>query len=128
MFKFKTLMLCAAMLFIFGGAIQANAQDDDEAGGYVAARVTDASVKAAAAFAVKEKARRSGDTIVLMSIKSAKQQVVAGMNFDLCIEVKSKGKNDDEVEELYVKTVVYRNLQNVFSLTSWFVEECYTGD
>jgi len=123
-FKLNICVLFAAAFFCFGAVSNCFAQDDDEAGGYVKASVTDQNVKAAAAFAVKTQAAKQGATVNLLKIDNAQMQVVAGVNYELCIEVKYKGKNDNEAAQQFIKTFVYRDLKNVFSLTSWMEEDC----
>lgn len=120
---FRLVFLTAAILIAFGAASVCNAQDDDEAGGYVPARVNDTNVVAAANFAVRERGRNSGTTVRLVEISSAKQQVVAGMNYELCMEVGVKsGQGQESV--YFVTAVVYQDLKKVFSLTSWTKSNC----
>lgn len=122
-FKLNICVLFAIAFLTFGAVSNCFAQDDDEAGGYVKASVTDANVKAAANFAVKEKAKQ-GATVNLLKIDNAQMQVVAGVNFELCLEINYKAKNSDEAIRQFIKTVVYRDLKNVFSLTSWTEDDC----
>ena len=122
--KLKQIATTFSFLLILGCASAAFGQDDDEAGGYVPARVNDAIVVAAANFAVREKARKSGSTIRLTAVKKASQQVVAGMNYELCLEVSVKPAGADDYEAQYVTVVVYQNLQKVYALTSWAESDC----
>ncbi|HNQ15414.1 MAG TPA: cystatin domain-containing protein [Pyrinomonadaceae bacterium] len=121
---FRFVFLTVAMIVALGAVSVCNAQDDDdEAGGYVTARVNDANVVAAANFAVRERGRTSGTAVRLVRINSAKQQVVAGMNYELCMQVGVKsGQNQESV--YFVTAVVYQDLKKVFSLTSWARENC----
>ncbi len=114
----------AAMLLAIGSASVCRAQDDDEAGGYVPARANDPAVVAAANFAVREKARKSGSSIRLIGVKSAQQQVVAGMNYELCMQVAGKEAGETDESRWFVTAVVYQNLQKVYSLTSWDSSDC----
>lgn len=121
---FRFVFLTVAMIVAFGAVTVCNAQDDeDEAGGYVPARVNDANVVAAANFAARERARKTGTTVRLLEINSAKQQVVAGMNYEMCLEVGVKsGQSQESV--YFVTAVVYQDLKKSFSLTSWSKSNC----
>ena len=88
-------------------------------GGYKEASVDDAEVVAAANFAVDEEGRKEETAITLVSIERAELQVVAGINYRLCLKVAT---GDDEPKD--VKVVVYRSLQKAYSLTSWAEESC----
>jgi hypothetical protein len=88
-------------------------------GGYKEAATDDAEVVAAANFAVGEEGRKAETSITLASIEHAEIQVVAGINYRLCLKVAT---GDDEPSD--VKVVVYRNLQKAYSLTSWVEESC----
>lgn len=87
-------------------------------GGYSDVPVTDPGVIAAANFAVseqagKEHAPRGHHGFKLDEILSAKQQVVAGMNYDLELKVKvNHGKKN-------AQAIVYKNLRDSYQLTSW---------
>lgn len=93
-------------------------QDDDEAGGFVSARVDNPEVVASARAAVSQQASKSGSSISLVSINSAKQQVVSGMNYEMCLTVQIDG------ETTTVTAVVYVNLQKARSLRNWVVQDC----
>lgn len=91
------------------------AQEDQIVGGYGEVSTTDTEVIAAARFAVKNRSRKQGVSISLISIKHAELQVVAGLNYSLDLNVKVGDKTQN------VKAVVYRNLRNTYSLSSWLV-------
>lgn len=112
---FMTAVFCAVF-----GCVAAFAQSDDEAGGYVKASVNDAKVKAAANYAVTTKAKEMKEKLTLQSIKKAETQVVAGVNYHLCmvIYVPSKQPQTDGVT-LYIDSVIYQNLQGQYKITSW---------
>jgi hypothetical protein len=93
-------------------------QDEDEAGGFAPARVNDPEVVASAKAAVSQQASKSGSSISLVSIDKAKQQVVAGMNYEMCLTVKIDGETTN------VTAVVYVNLQKSRSLRNWVVQDC----
>lgn len=108
----------ATLLFLLAAASASFGQDPPIAGGYGDADVADAGVIAAAKFAVTKRSRTQHSTITLASIKNAKIQVVAGLNYDLCMEVNIKKPGKKTIKR-YVKTVVYKNLKGAHSLTSW---------
>lgn len=115
--------IVAGALIALSSAGNCRAQDDDEAGGYVPVRANDANVAAAGNFAVRERARTSGTAVRLVEIKSARQQVVAGMNYELCIEVGVRPRGESE-EVYFVTAVVYQNIRKAYSLTSWTESDC----
>lgn len=113
-------LLAAAM--VFGFAAATNAQRI--AGGYSSVAVDDASVVAAAGFAVDKRVETNTEQegMKLDSIDKAESQVVAGRNFRLCMTVSM------DTEHQQVQAVVYQNLQQKYSLTSWNpVETCGTA-
>jgi hypothetical protein len=89
------------------------AQQDQIAGGYAETSNNDAEALAAARFAVRKEAQKLHTRVSLRSIKRAEVQVVAGLNYRLCMTVRIKR----EIQE--VTTVVYKNLKQTYSLTSW---------
>jgi len=86
-------------------------------GGYKTASTSDERVVAAAEFAVGQKAEEQ-EGLTLDSIEKAETQTVAGTNYRLCLKVSL----EDETQE--VKAVVFQNLKQEYSLTSWVVEDC----
>lgn len=128
--KFKLSIVSAfAILFILFGSSQiCKAQETPITGGYGTADVTDENVIAAAIFAVRKQSKKQKATISLVEIKAAKLQVVSGLNYEVCLLVTSKAKLKSKPVEQFVKTVVYKNLKNVYALTIWKVlkkpEEC----
>jgi hypothetical protein len=87
------------------------------AGGYFEISKTDKTIVAAADFAVKTQSKKSAP-LKLVSIATAKRQIVAGSNFQICLVVKQANKRWEAV------AVVYQNLQNQFKLTSWTPGKC----
>lgn len=71
----------------------ASTSSDAVPGGWSKASTTDEHVRKAAQVAVDVAARSSGKPITLVSIDSAEQQVVAGMNYSLKLTVRVAGKN-----------------------------------
>jgi Aspartic acid proteinase inhibitor len=78
----------------------------------------DPEAVSAAKFAVSEKGRKFGKTIVLTSIVHAQKQVVSGTNYKLCLKVRVNGTSKRS------EAVVYRDLQKQYSLTGWTWGQC----
>ena len=125
--KILLIALTAAAL----GAVSAAgawAQVTPRVGGYREVSVKDAQVVAAARFAVKERARKAGGAVTLVSIDGAERQTVAGANYRLCLKVDEVDEaNNVEVTE-HVRVVVYQNLKREYTLTSWKTEDCAEDD
>jgi hypothetical protein len=100
------------------GARVLTAQEVPVAGGYSEAPQTDRDVISAAQFAIAKESRKKGVRVTLVSIEHAERQVVAGLNYKLCLRVKIKGKTQD------VTTIVYQNLKQKYSLSSWEKGDC----
>jgi hypothetical protein len=118
----KRLMLVIVLSVMLnavpGGAGVLSAQEAPVAGGYSEAPRTDRDVIAAAQFAIAKESRKKGVRVTLVSIEHAERQVVAGLNYKLCLKVKVKGKTQN------VTTIVYQNLKQKYSLTSWEKDDC----
>lgn len=108
----------AFLFLLFGMASAVRAQDGPIAGGYGETSVDDEGVVAAAKFAVKKRAAATKSKLSLLAIKNAKVQVVAGMNYQVCLEISLKRRSGKPVAQ-FVQVVVYRNLKNEYSLTRW---------
>jgi cystatin-C len=117
-----TLILAAVVAFGYGRA--GSAQTRPTLGGYKTVSTDDAEVKAAAEFAVSERAEKEGVSLTLVSIESAERQVVAGTNYRLCLKVSADGEEDDSGDTQGVKVVVFRSLQKEYVLKSWEVDDC----
>ena len=83
-------------------------------GGFQKASIEDAEIRAAADFAVSAAPKK----VRLDKIISARQQIVAGVNYSLCLSVKPEriglltgGK--------FVAAKVFRDLNRNYQLTSW---------
>jgi uncharacterized lipoprotein NlpE involved in copper resistance len=87
-------------------------------GGYASAERTSPDVIAAANVAVASQAARSGQKITLRSIVRAEQQIVAGVNYRLCLDVSVDGTSGEAL------AIVFRNLQQESSLTRWTSPGC----
>jgi hypothetical protein len=118
----KKNLLIAIMLIAFTAisvdAFRTLAQPAQIAGGYGEASKTDPEVVSAARFAIKQEQRKLGRRLSLISIERAEVQVVAGLNYRLCLKVKVKGKTQD------VTAVVYKNLKQKYSLSRWDAGRC----
>lgn len=89
-----------------------------QVGGYKEIASDDSEVVAAANFAVQEQGRKEEIEVTLVSIEHAESQVVAGINYRLCLKVEMEGETQE------IKVVVYKNLKREYSLTSWTAESC----
>jgi len=113
----KSAMFVAFYVFA-GSAVVCFGQGDKIVGGYGAVAKNDQSDAAVAAnFAVQTRAKKDA-SLKLISIERAERQVVAGANYRLCLAVNSNNKRQEAT------AVVYQNLQNKFSLTSWTIGKC----
>ncbi len=104
---------------VLGFGISASAQI--KTGGYKSAAVDNERVVAAAEFAVEKRVETNleQEGLTLDSIDKAEMQTVAGINYRICMTVSI----DEESQQ--VQAVVYQNLKQVYSLTSWTpVETC----
>src|SRR3954465_14527568 len=102
----KCLQILLALVVLNIAFSCANSVMAQRTGGYKENSTDDAEVVAAANFAVDEEGRKEEGSITLVSIEHAESQVVAGINYRLCLKVAT---GDDEPKD--VKVVVYRNLQ-----------------
>lgn len=116
--KLPLILLSVAISAVMGCVLGLQAQQPPIVGGYQEASRTDSEVVSAAKFAIRQEKRKKRSGLSLISIERAETQVVAGTNYRLCLRVKLKGKIQS------VTTVVYRNLQQKFSLSSWEEDGC----
>ncbi len=117
--------LFVSLAVIFGGALIAFAQTEvPMAGGYQKIAATDASATMAANFAVKAEAKKQTAKIKIVLINQAERQVVAGMNYRLCLKVEITGKNKKTISQI-VQAIVFQNLKQKMSLTSWEESDCF---
>lgn len=121
-------LLLIALGLIFGAASAANAQEMKPpiVGGYGKVSADDRAVVQAANFAVKTEAKKSKAKIRLVRIKNAEQQVVAGMNFRVCLDVETNASGKKKTSEI-AEAVVYKNLKQKYSLISWTKNACTAG-
>jgi hypothetical protein len=119
--NWRVMAIIVALYVVFGGMSGATAQEVTMTGAYGDASITDHEVVAAARFAVRAEGRKTGAPVALLSIERAEQQVVAGINYRLHLKVKTRGKTQA------VTAVVYQNLKDKYSLTSWDMEDISAG-
>jgi hypothetical protein len=112
----RKLIFLTLLLAIFG--LGAQAAKGQMAGGYNPAKKNDPQVRAAAKYAVAAENQKIRPGVLFILIAKAEQQVVAGMNYKMCLKV----RNGKRVR--YATAVVYRNLKGKHSLTSWDWGEC----
>lgn len=113
----KLAVALAALTVIIGAASAASAQV--KTGGYKEIAKTDARAVSAAEFAVKSQSAKTNMKFELHDVVKAEQQVVAGMNYRLCMEVSADGD-----EAFHVQAVVYVDLKKNSKLTSWADSDC----
>lgn len=84
------------------------------AGGWGEGDVNEQGPRDAAAFAVQEQSRVSGDTIQLVSIAWVSQQVVSGMNYRLGLNIIRNGTAEQATAQVYTQPWT-----STTQLTSW---------
>ena len=94
------LVVVAALL---SSALAADLGVQTLAGGWTSIASQDEQVLRTAKFAVLEQARQSRSELKLLSIKHARQQVVAGSNFSMNLMVQSEGKRRLVIAVVWVK-------------------------
>lgn len=120
----RLLIMFAALNFLFGCATVFGQEPKiPMAGGYNSADVSEARVVSAAKYAVKTQAKKQRAKIKLTAIKKAERQVVAGMNYSLCLQVQVTEKGKIVVPQT-VQTTVFQNLKQKYELTSWAIVAC----
>lgn len=98
-------------------AIQPAGDVSPAAGGYSAARATDADVVKAAKFAVSARSKSEpGAILVLDRVVSAQQQVVAGLNYRMVLTVKQNGASRTAEAVVWWQSW---NPDQPYTLTSW---------
>lgn len=87
------------------------------AGGFASAQRKDPQVIKAANFAIAERNQQAASKLVLKQILQAQTQVVAGLNFKLCLKVKQTAP----LQTITVQATVYQNLEQKMELSLWQV-------
>jgi hypothetical protein len=119
--KRNSSVLVAIVLALLLGTVIVSAQ---QTGGYREIDKADEGAAAAAEFAIKDESEKKELTYKLVSVAKAETQVVAGINYRLCLKVSYHKQEEDEDATEFVQVVVFRSLQKEFSLTSWTEEAC----
>ncbi len=107
-------LLCVSMVF---AASTGRAQE--VAGGWSEVPSDDKDIAAVAQFAVAAQVKaleaegKKGCVMALVKVLSAKQQVVAGMNYRLALKVAADGAEKE------AEVVVWKQLSGEYKLTSW---------
>jgi hypothetical protein len=120
--SFRILFLAAACALVLGCATSGLAQ---KVGGYKTTPADGADVKAAAEFAVAAQNKIDDFGRTLLEVLSAEKQIVAGVNYRMCLRSKLGG---DEGEIHFVRAVVYMDLKKVYKLKSWADDETCKKD
>lgn len=117
---FKLMVAAACLVIAF--AVAAAAQDNEPfTGGYGKISVKSAEARKAAATAIAQHARsHPKDKVSLVKILKAEQQVVAGMNYRVCLSVM-----DRHGLRRTVTAVVYYPIRKKPKLTDWLRGGCY---
>jgi hypothetical protein len=122
---FRSALFVLALCIVFGSAAAVGARrQGPKVGGYKEVATDAAEVVSAAKFAVTAQARAKETEIKLVSVEAAERQTVAGVNYKLCLKVEeADAQNNVDVTET-VRAVVFRSLQNAYTLKSWEAEDC----
>jgi len=117
----KIMTLIAPWLFLLAACADVTSAPRSIPGGYAAVPVNQSEVTQAAAFAVEAerqalKAARQPASLELVSVLSAEQQVVAGVNYRLSLKVKRNGQ--EQVADAVVWWQAWRQ-PDPYRLTSW---------
>lgn len=120
----KRKLLITAIVLTTGCAAFIASSNAQRLGGYREIAKDDEGAVAAAHFAVTAESDKKEMTYKLVDIEHAESQTVAGINYRLCLKVGYHKQDDDVDTTEFVRVVVYRNLQNEYSLTSWIEENC----
>ena len=114
----KLAILMALILGIF--AIAASAQPEPIAGGYAKISTKSREAKNAAAVAIRQHvAAHPKEKLTLVKVLKAEQQVVAGMNYRVCLAVL-----DRRGVRKTITAVVYHPVNKKERLTDWTTGGC----
>ena len=113
------ILLSFALLFFASASVKKVAAQDQIVGGYGDISVKSKDAKKFASYAVTTRSAKTGAKITLVKIQKAEQQVVAGLNYRICMTVR-EGRHKP-----YTATaVVYQDLRNKRSLSKWKKGAC----
>ena len=104
--------ILATVLFVRAADEPAKTDKTALAGGYSLTEI-DSEVRKAAEFAVKTQAEATGRPLQIVKILKVEQQVVAGLNYRMVIEVADGSKHRK------AHAVVWKKLDGSLDLTSW---------
>jgi hypothetical protein len=126
----RNFLLAATLLAAVGAAFGSTAAGQKEpiVGGYKEVAMDAPEVTSVAAFAVAARGRKEHHTIKLISVETAERQVVAGMNYRLCLKVETEDTDNNVDATENVKVLVFRSLQKTYTLKSWEKEDCGGDD
>lgn len=114
-----------ALGVVFGSAAAFGARrQGPKVGGYKKAAADAPEVVSAAKFAVAARAKEKETEVELVSVESAERQTVAGVNYRLCLKVEETDEQNNVDATETVRAVVFRSLQNAYTLKSWEAEDC----
>lgn len=111
-------MIIVALYVASGSVSGLLAQQPPVAGGYQEASKTDREIMSAAKFAIRKERRNEGVPLSLITIERAETQVVAGINYKLCLRVKVNGVTQDAT------AIVYKDLEQNYALSGWETTAC----
>ena len=96
-------------------AAQAQVMTPRMVGGYEDASPREKNIRAAAVAAIREHAKREHDSVILVKINKAEKQVLSGMNYRLCMDVRRGRRGRVHT----VTAVVYKPIRKPMRLTNW---------
>ena len=108
----------AALILILSFSSLGVAAVAQVAGGYGPISTADPMVILAARYALMSQNAQMSGKYTLKSINKAQSQVVAGVNYQVCITL----RRDDTIRT--AEAVVYHNLQRKWSVTRWTWNKC----
>lgn len=118
----KKSLFFAAVLIAFGLVLVSNGFGQRPPiilGGYKVVSTDGEGVVAAADFAIKAQSEKDEMEYELGGIAKAEQQVVAGTNYRLCMDVSANGEDG-----MYVQVVVNQDLKANYKILSWAASTC----
>ena len=123
--KRRISIILSSLAVVFTLAVAGSAQ---KTGGYKKIATSDEGARAAADFAVENRSASTNVSISLVGVEHAESQVVAGVNYRLCLKVTSANALNEADATVNVRVVVYQNLKHEYKLTSWVEEKCEDED
>lgn len=107
----------AGGMLLAGLALAGCSIAQERVGGLTPALRTDTEVRKAAEFAVSAQSKQTSTGLHLIQVVGAQTQVVAGVNYRLCLEVAGESGPRPQL----IDATVYRDLTPKLSLTQWQV-------